>query len=312
MDEPAPVFRPHSEARRPDSRSSGIWTSPLSFKSFHSRAVLPHLHLPHRFTREIAKQIRGGNTECLRESHENRQARDFQPQLQVADVVAGEVGGFGESFLGQAAFFPELAKTVPEKFCFLHSCIPHCRWNKVFQRALESAFSSESSRESHAKESATMPNVSAIRSLFLSPRPAYRIPDVAALLAITEADVAGWIDAGELEGLDTPEGLVVPWAEVVSFGMDFWSQVVVEEALGTDVIDLIPEMVRLTDLEVRIPRLQVVTLERLAAIDGETISAVLARELRDLVSVHAPWLGEDVPGFAAAFAWPETYMGRAG
>jgi len=149
-----------------------------------------------------------------------------------------------------------------------------------------------------------MPNVSAIRSLFLSPRPTYRIPDVAALLAIAEADVIGWIDAGELEGLDTPEGLVVPWAEVVSFGMDFWSQEVVEEALGTDAIDLIPELVRLTDLEVRIPRLQVVTLERLAAIDGETISAVLARELRDLVSVHAPWLSVEVPGFAAAFAWP--------
>jgi len=149
-----------------------------------------------------------------------------------------------------------------------------------------------------------MPNVSAIRSLFLSPRPTYRIPDVAVVLAISEEDVVGWIDAGELEGLDAPEGLVVPWAEVVSFGMDFWSQEVVEEALGTDAIDLIPELVRLTDLEVRIPRLQVVTLERLAAIDGETISAVLARELRDLVSVHAPWLGEEVLGFAAAFAWP--------
>jgi len=149
-----------------------------------------------------------------------------------------------------------------------------------------------------------MPNVSEIRSLFLSPRPTYRIPDVAALLAIAEEDVVGWIDAGELEGLDAPEGLVVPWAELVSFGMDFWSQEVVEQALGTDAIDLIPELVRLTDLEVRIPRLQVVTLERLAAIDGKTISAVLARELEDLVSVHAPWLGEDVPGFAAAFAWP--------
>ena len=153
-----------------------------------------------------------------------------------------------------------------------------------------------------------MPNVSAIRSLFLSPRPTYDIPDVAALLAIAEEDVVGWIDAGELEGLDTPEGLVVPWAELVSFGMDFWSQDAVEQALGTDAIDLIPELVRLTDLEVRIPRLQVVTLERLAAIDGKTISAVLARELEDLVSVHAPWLREDVPGFAAAFAWPYADM----
>jgi hypothetical protein len=157
-----------------------------------------------------------------------------------------------------------------------------------------------------------MSNVSAIRSLFLSPRPTYRMPAVASLLAISEADVVGWIDAGELEGLEAPEGLVVPWAEVVSFGMDFWSQEVVEEALGTDAIDLIPELVRLTDLEVRIPRLQVVTLERLAAVGGESISAVLARELQDLVSVHAPWLSEEVPGFAAAFAWPYADMGGAG
>ena len=58
--------------------------------------------------------------------------------------------------------------------------------------------------------------------------------------------------------------------------------------------------------------MQVVTLERLAAIDGKTISAVLARELRDLVSVHAPWLSVEVPGFAAAFAWPYGGGGSAG
>jgi hypothetical protein len=152
-----------------------------------------------------------------------------------------------------------------------------------------------------------MPTVSAIRSLFLSPLPAYRLPDVAALLAIAEADVLRWIDSGELEGIETDGGLVVPWAELVSFGVDFWSQEVVEEALGADASDVIPELVRLTDLQVRLPRLHVVTLERLAAVDGETVSAVLARELQDLVSVHAPWLSAEVPGFAAAFAWPPAW-----
>jgi len=66
----------------------------------------------------------------------------------------------------------------------------------------------------------------------------------------------------------------------------------------------LPDLVRLTDPEVRIPRMQVITLERLAALDGESVSAVLARELRDLVSVHAPWLQVEVPGFATALAWP--------
>jgi hypothetical protein len=56
--------------------------------------------------------------------------------------------------------------------------------------------------------------------------------------------------------------------------------------------------------ELRLPRMEVVALERLAARDGETVSTVLARELLDLVSVHAAWLTAEVPGFAAAFAWP--------
>jgi len=48
----------------------------------------------------------------------------------------------------------------------------------------------------------------------------------------------------------------------------------------------------------------VVALERLAAVDDESVSAVLTRELRDLVSVHSEWLALQVPGFAEAFAWP--------
>jgi hypothetical protein len=46
------------------------------------------------------------------------------------------------------------------------------------------------------------------------------------------------------------------------------------------------------------------SLERLAAVDGETASAVVARELRDLGSLHSEWLSAEVPGFAEAFHWP--------
>jgi len=148
----------------------------------------------------------------------------------------------------------------------------------------------------------------AIRRLFLKPKPVYPLPEAAALLGIDVDRLRGWMDIGEIEGIAADAGLVVPWAELVAFGMDFWSQEVVEEALGTDVAKAIPELLRLTDLEVRIPRMQVVTLERLAAIEGETVSAVLARELRDLVSVHSPWLSAEVPGFAEAFHWPESVL----
>ena len=37
----------------------------------------------------------------------------------------------------------------------------------------------------------------------------------------------------------------------------------------------------------------------------KTVSAVLARELCDLVSVHSAWLSQEVPGFAEALVWPE-------
>src|SRR5688500_8493583 len=99
-----------------------------------------------------------------------------------------------------------------------------------------------------------------IRTLFLHPRPTYPIPEAATLLGIDWREVRGWMESGELEGVDTDEGLVLPWAELVSFGMDFWSQETVEAALGAELAEAIPELLRLTDLEVRIPRLELVAL----------------------------------------------------
>jgi hypothetical protein len=144
-----------------------------------------------------------------------------------------------------------------------------------------------------------------IRTLFLHPKPTYAIGEAATLLEMDWRELRGWMETVEVEGIETDEGLVLPWAELVSFGMDFWSQEVVEEALGAELAEALPELLRLTELEVRIPRMEVVALERLAALDGETGSTVLARELRDLVSVHSEWLSQEVPGFAVALAWPE-------
>jgi hypothetical protein len=144
-----------------------------------------------------------------------------------------------------------------------------------------------------------------IRTLFLHPKSTYAIGEAAALLEMDWRDLRGWMETGEVEGIETDARLVLPWAELVSFGMDFWSQEVVEEALGAELAEALPELLRLTDLEVRVPRMEVAALERLAALDGETVSTVLARELRDLVSVHSEWLSQEVPGFAEALAWPE-------
>ncbi|HEX7154753.1 MAG TPA: hypothetical protein VF618_24925 [Thermoanaerobaculia bacterium] len=151
-----------------------------------------------------------------------------------------------------------------------------------------------------------MTHADKIRSLLLHSRPTYSIAEASEILAMAEEDVRGWIDVGELEGVDSADGLVVPWSEVVAFGMDFWSQEVVEAALGADLVRAIPELLRLSQLEVRIPRLEVVALERVAARDGKSVDAVLARELLDFVSAHAEWLEQEIPGFAAALHWPAS------
>jgi hypothetical protein len=149
-----------------------------------------------------------------------------------------------------------------------------------------------------------MPTSAEIRTLFLEAHPTYTIGEAARLFGMSLQDVRAWLESGELEGVESAQGLVISWEELVSFGMEFWSQEMVEEALGADVAAMLPELVRLAELNVRIPRMEVVALERLAADEGMTVSAVLARELLDLVSANSTWLSQEVPGFAAALAWP--------
>jgi hypothetical protein len=153
-----------------------------------------------------------------------------------------------------------------------------------------------------------MPSTAAIRRLFLQPQTSYTLREAARLLGMKPRGLCGWVEAGELDAVDTDEGLTLPWAEVVAFGMDLWSQEVVEVALGADLAEAIPELLRLTDLEVRIPQLEVVALERVAAREGRTVDTVLARELLDFVSVHAEWLEREIPGSADALAWPESVI----
>lgn len=51
--------------------------------------------------------------------------------------------------------------------------------------------------------------IDAIRNFFLHP-PTYPISKAATLLGIDWRDLRGWMEVGELEGVDTDEGLVLP------------------------------------------------------------------------------------------------------
>jgi hypothetical protein len=145
---------------------------------------------------------------------------------------------------------------------------------------------------------------SLIRELFLRPRSNYTSADAAQAIGMSLEDVEGWMEVGELEGIEVRGSVVLPWDELVSFAMGFWEQADIEAALGAELAETLPELLMLSDLEVRIPRIEVVALEKLAARDGKSVDAVLAQELRDLVSAQSEWLASVIPGFAEALSWP--------
>jgi hypothetical protein len=141
-----------------------------------------------------------------------------------------------------------------------------------------------------------------IREVFLNPRPNYSPAEAAEAVGMAVEEVWGANAVGELEADANGD---VPWGELVSFAMDFWDQAEVEAALGDDLADVLPELLQLAELEVRIPRLEIAVLERIAVRDGRSVDAVLARELRDVLSAQSHWLANEIPGFAAALSWPE-------
>jgi hypothetical protein len=140
-----------------------------------------------------------------------------------------------------------------------------------------------------------------IRDLFLNPCPIYSPVEAAEAVAMSFEDLWGSTALGELEADENGD---VPWAELVSYAMDFWDQAEVEAALGAELAKILPELLQLDDLEVRIPRMEIVALERIAVRDGRSVNAVLARELRDLVSAESSWLCREIPGFTRALNWP--------
>jgi len=140
-----------------------------------------------------------------------------------------------------------------------------------------------------------------IRDLFLNPRPSYSPAEAAEVVGMSVKEIWGANAVGELEADERGD---IAWDELVSFAMDFWDQAEVEAALGGDLAEVLPELLRLDDLNVRIPRMEIAALERIAVRDGRSVDAVLARELRDLVSAESSWLRREIPGFAAALNWP--------
>jgi hypothetical protein len=82
------------------------------------------------------------------------------------------------------------------------------------------------------------------------------------------------------------------------------SQTIIESALGANVRTVMPELVRLAELRVRIPRYEIVMLAKLAAREQTTVDDFLAQHLLDLAAAKGDWLNELSPEFAEAARWP--------
>ena len=85
-----------------------------------------------------------------------------------------------------------------------------------------------------------------------------------------------------------------------------YPQATIEQALGNDVASVMPEIVRLAELRVQIPRYEIVMLTKLAERQNVTIDEYISGHLLDLAGAEVEWLSANVPQFAEAMRWPET------
>jgi hypothetical protein len=144
-----------------------------------------------------------------------------------------------------------------------------------------------------------------IRHIFLHQRPHVSISQATALFGWTRAEMTKAITTGEIVLMETPIGKWVRREELVAKALELWPRESIEEALGTEADTVLPHAVRLVDLRTRIPRYQRAMLEYFAVRHETTVSDVLTRELEGVASAHSEELSVAIPGFAAAFAWPE-------
>jgi hypothetical protein len=155
-----------------------------------------------------------------------------------------------------------------------------------------------------ANQEANMTTHERIRQIFLQPQDAYTIEETAALLGYSHEEILAAISRGDIAIEGVGELPRIEWEELALAAVERWPQEVIEDALGTDSASVLPELVRLTDLRVRVPRYGVVVLGRLAQRQGTTINDLVARQLLDLTVAESDVLGQSVAGLDAAVRWP--------
>jgi hypothetical protein len=142
-----------------------------------------------------------------------------------------------------------------------------------------------------------------IRNIFLSHRQSCALMTASLLLGMTLKELKKEIEDGAIVAVSNRLGQRIAREELIAVAMQKWDQATIEEALGDDAAAVLPEAIRLVELQARIPRYQRDMLRWFARRDKTTVDAVLSRELEDVACAHAEELSAAVPGFEAALAW---------
>jgi hypothetical protein len=148
--------------------------------------------------------------------------------------------------------------------------------------------------------------INRIRTIFLDQRPHVTIAEATVLLGWSRGEMSQAIATGEVEVTSTSIGTWLWREELMAKALELWAPEMIEEALGVDAGRVLPEAVRLINVNVRLPRHQVAMLAHLAERERTSVSSVLARELDGVASAHADELSAVVAGFADALAWPDA------
>jgi hypothetical protein len=143
-----------------------------------------------------------------------------------------------------------------------------------------------------------------IRSIFLQEQPRVTIDRAAELLGRTKADLKAAIRSGDIETIETCSGPQIDARELAEQALHVWPILAIEEALGKEASLILPPGVRSHNVTFRLPRYLIQTIHCLAALNGETGEALLARELHGLAHAHRAPLAKLIPDLEECVDWP--------
>ena len=143
-----------------------------------------------------------------------------------------------------------------------------------------------------------------IRSIFLHHEARVTVEGAAELLGVSREGMAAAIEGGDVETVGTCSGTRIDIRELAEQALHVWPLVAIEEALGREASLILPPGVRTRRFAARLPRYLIAALRCLAEENGESVEALLTRELHGLAWTNRERLACSIPGFAEAIEWP--------